>query len=94
MFDIITGEVGSVTVKTTVGRGATPEEVAERALDKIIYIGGNAHPAIRDQAEAFKESLRSVLVFYMNEAIRSHNVTVANKLRGAGYEELIPVLDS
>ena len=44
---------GDVMVMTTEGRGFTPEEIAERALDKIIHVGSNAHPAIRDQAEAF-----------------------------------------
>ena len=61
-------DVGSVMVMATEGRGFTPEEVAERALDKIIYVGSNAHPAIRDQAEAFKDSIRGVLVHYMHEA--------------------------
>jgi hypothetical protein len=55
-------------VVTTEGRGFTPEEIAERALDKIIYVGSNTHPAIRDQAEAFKNSIRQVLVHYMHEA--------------------------
>lgn len=88
-----TGDIGTVVVKTTENRGFTPEEVAERALDKIIYVGSNAHPAIRDQAEAFKDSIRQVLVFYMREAIRSHNVTSANRLRDAGYADLIRLLD-
>ncbi len=44
----------NVKVVTTSGRGFTPEEIAERALDKIIYVGSQTHPAIRDQAEAFK----------------------------------------
>ena len=30
---------GGVKVMTTSGRGVTPEEVAERALDKIITVG-------------------------------------------------------
>jgi hypothetical protein len=87
-------EVGSVLVMATQGRGSTPEEVAERALDKIIYVGSNAHPAIRDQAEAFKDSIRGVLVHYMHEAVRSHNVTLVNKFKQAGYPELTAILDT
>lgn len=94
MFDLGTGDVGSVVVMTTEGRGFTPEEVAERALDKIIYVGSNTHPAIREQAEAFKDNIRVVLVHYMREAIRSHNVTLANKLTQAGHAEMIPLLDA
>lgn len=87
-------EVGDVMVMATEGRGFTPEEVAERALDKIIYVGSHAHPAIRDQAEAFKDSIRQVLVQYMHEAVRSHNVTLVNKFKQAGHPELIPILDA
>lgn len=84
---------GSVTVLTTNNRGFTPEEIAERALDKIIYVGGNSHPAIRDQAEAFREHIRQVLVFYMNEAVKSDRTTLAARFREAGHPELIKLLN-
>jgi hypothetical protein len=87
-------DVGNVMVMATEGRGFTPEEIAERALDKIIYVGSHAHPAIRDQAEAFKDSIRQVLVQYMHEAVRSHNVTLVSKFKQAGHPELIPILDA
>jgi hypothetical protein len=94
MFDSISATVGNVMVQTTENRGFTPEEIAERALDKIIYVGSHAHPTIRDQAEAFKDSIRQVLVHYLHEAVRSHNVTLVNKFNHAGYPELIPILDA
>ena len=84
---------GQVTVLTTNNRGFMPEEIAERALDKIIYVGGNSHPAIRDQAEAFRENIRKILVFYMKEAIQSDRTTIAARLREAGHPELIKLLD-
>lgn len=84
---------GGVTVMTTSGRGFTPEEIAERALDKIIYVGSQTHPVIRDQAEAFRESIRNVLVQYMHEAVRSNHVTLANKFKRAGHPEFIKLLD-
>jgi hypothetical protein len=87
-------DVGDVMVMATEGRGFTPEEIAERALDKIIYVGSHTHPAIRDQAEAFKDNIRQVLVRYMHEAVRSHNVTLVNKFKQAGHPELIPILDA
>ena len=88
----ITG--GNVMVRATNGRGHTPEEIAEMALDKIIFVGSNAHPAIRDQAEAFKESIRQVLVGALHEAVQSHCVTLVNKFHRLGYPELIPILDA
>lgn len=86
--------LGTVKVYTTSGRGSTPEEVAERALDKIVYVGSQSHPVIRDQAEAFKAQIRSVLVFYMKEAIKSDRTTLANRLTDAGHPELVAILNS
>lgn len=83
-----------VKVMATQGRGFTPEEIADRALDKIISVGSQSHPAIRDQAEAYREQIRKVLIYYMKEAVRTHNVTLANKFKQAGYPELITILDS
>jgi hypothetical protein len=95
MFSALAGgDIGSVMVMTTEGRGFTPEEIAERALDKIIYVGSQTHPAIREQAEAFKDNIRQVLVHYMHEAVRSHNVTLVNKFKRAGHPELTAILDS
>lgn len=82
-----------VKVMTTQGRGFTPEEVADRAVNKIISVGSQTHPAIRDQAEAFKENIRSVLVFYINEAVQSDRVTLANRLKKAGHPELVKLLN-
>lgn len=93
LFNPSVADVGNVMVQTTSGRGFTPEELAERALDKIMYVGSNAPPAIREQAEAYRDVIRGVLVQYMRESVRSHNVTLANKLRKAGHEELISILD-
>ena len=84
---------GGVKVMTTQGRGFTPEEIAERALDKIIAVGGQSNPLITEQAQAFRENIRRVLVFYMKEAVRSDHVTLANKFKQAGHPELIKLLD-
>lgn len=88
------GAVGQVTVETSNGRGFTPEEVAERALKRLIYVGSNSHPALREQALAFESDIRKVLVFYMHEVVNSHNVTIANRLTEAGHPELVKILGS
>jgi hypothetical protein len=85
--------LGGVVVHTTNGRGHSPEELAEMALEKIIYVGSQSHPAIRDQAEAFKTHIRSVLVAYMKQAVVCHNTTIANRLKQAGHPELVKLLD-
>ena len=87
------GESGGIQVATKDFGGFTPEEVAERALDKIIQVGDQSHPLVREQAIAFRNHIREVLVFYMNEAVKFDRVTLAHKLREAGHPELIKLLD-
>jgi len=84
---------GEFKVITTQNRGMTPEEIAEMALDKIIYVGSQSNPVIRDQAEAFRNQIRGVLITYIKQAIMSYNTTIANKLREAGYPDLINLLE-
>ena len=92
MTSQLQGILGSVQVHTTNGRGFTPAEIADRAVDKIIYVGQESHPAIREQAEAFKENIRSVIEFYMHEAIKSDRTTIAHRLAEAGHPELKTLL--
>ena len=77
-----------VQVNTTNNRGFTPEEVAKRCVDKIVEVGDNAPPAIRDQARAFKDHLEKVIAFYMKEAIKSDRTTIYNAIKDAGREQL------
>ncbi len=85
-------EIGLIQIATVDYRGFTPEELADRALDKIIQIGDQSHPVIRDQAVAFREHIRGILVFYMNEAVKFDRVTIAQKLKDSGHAELINLL--
>lgn len=90
MFPLVSG----VDVKTTSHRGFTPEEVAERCVERIISVGGNSHPAIRDQAQAFKEHIHAVVAFYIKDAIRNDRHTIAIRLRDAGHPELTTILEN
>ena len=86
-------ELGTIMVHSVSNRGFTPEELAEQALNKIIYVGDQSHPAIREQAQAYKDHIREVLVFYMNRAIESRNTTLSNRFTEAGHPELIKLLE-
>ena len=77
-----------VKVHTTEGRGFSPDEVAVRCVDKLISVSDTAHPAIRDQARAYKAHMEKVVAYYMREAIRSDRTTVYNALVDAGHPEL------
>ena len=85
-------QMGVVSVKTTSHRGMTPEEWAEQALRHIIHVGDDAIPAIRDQALAYKEAIRKVLVLYMTRAIQSDRTTLYNLLLQQGHKEMAEIL--
>ena len=80
-------------VITTSFPGMTPEQIAELCLAKIIYVGKDANPLLKEQALAYKDSIRQVLIHYMNQAIKSNHTTIANKLREAGHSELTKLLE-
>jgi hypothetical protein len=86
-------DLGTVLVHKVDHRGFTPEELAEQALNRIISVGDQSHPVIRDQAEAFRDQVRSVLVSYMKRAVESRNTTLINRFTEAGHPELIKLLE-
>ena len=95
MFDIdVSMTVGNVDVQTTNNRGLSVEEVAQRAVDKILYVAENAPEPIKDQANAFKDTVRGVIVYYIQHAVDQDRATIAAKLREAGYPELAKNLRS
>jgi hypothetical protein len=81
-------EESIVQVKTTNNRGFTPDELAERCVEKIVSVSDSAHPGIRDQARAFQKHIEKVVAFYLRQAIRSDRTTVYNALQDAGHPEL------
>ena len=84
--------VGNVFVQTTSNRGFTPEEVAERCLERIVSVAEDATPEVRAQAQAFKDNIRKLLVYYMKEAIKSDRTTVYNALCDAGQKDLAELI--
>ena len=86
--------LGNITAMGVSGRGFTPEELADNALDRIISISASADPVIRQQAEAFREHIRNVLVSYGKQCIKSNNTTLVNRFRDAGHPELTKLLEN
>ena len=87
-LDLSVSDDPIVKVQTTNNRGFSPDEVAERCVEKLISVSDDAHPAIRDQAKAFQKHMEKVVAFYMREAIRSDRTTVYNALIDAGHPKL------
>jgi hypothetical protein len=95
MFDISSSvSVGNIDVFTSDNRGHSIEEVAEMAANRILYIADEAPPPIRDQAMAFKDTLKQTLAYYMLQAVEQDRATICAKLRQNGYSDLADNLRS
>lgn len=88
MFSVDTGsQLGTAEARVTSGRGLNARELTEMALAKILFIGPDVPPAIRDQATAFKARIEAVLLHYITQAQRSQNTTIYNVLMQAGQHD-------
>ena len=88
------GSVGSIDVLTSDNKGHSIEEVAQMAADRILYVADEAPPPIRDQAIAFKDTLKQTLIYYMRQAVEQDRATICAKLRQHGYSDLADNLRS
>jgi hypothetical protein len=85
---VINGEIGNVTVTTTSNSHLPPEYWAQRATSHIVHVGQESHPAIADQAKAFKEAVCHVIDYYIKVAIKEDRSKVVTLLRSAGQNDL------
>lgn len=86
------GSVGPFIVRTTQERGFSVEEIAEDLLNKLIFISSEAHPAIRDQAMAFRDQIRPAIIYYMKQAVRSDRTTLAAQLSKEGHTYMAEII--
>ena len=84
--------IGAVHVMTTSGRGLSAAEIAEMALARIISIADTAPPGIRDQALAFRDQLRPILLHYLSMAARSERTTLCGQLVAAGRPDIAEIV--
>ena len=94
LFEASTLEVGSVVVATTQNKGHDPEFWAKAAADRIVSVGGNCHPLIAQQAEAFKQSVETTVSFYIKEAIKSDRTTLIAELEMQGHADMANIIRS
>ena len=89
MLDVSSSvSVGNIEVLTTDNKGHSIEEVAQMAANRILYIADQAPSPIRDQAMAFKDTLKRTLVYYMRQAVEQDRATICAKLRQNGHSDL------
>lgn len=79
-------------MRTTHERGFTVEEIAEDLLNKLIFISSESHPAIREQAIAFKDQIRPAIIHYMKQAVRSDRTTLAAQLSKEGHTYMAEII--
>ena len=84
--------VMQVEVETTTNRGHPPEFWAKLAADRIVQVSDSAHPAIREQAIAFRDNVEKAILLYMKRAIQSDRTTVYNLVTEAGQPNLAELL--
>jgi hypothetical protein len=72
---------------------ASPEELAEKAAHKIIYVGNQSHPLIRDQALAFQAHIQEVVRGYLERAVYAEQLQFAQALRELGHPELVGLVE-
>ena len=81
------GHVGKVLVATTENRGHSAEFWADAATKRIVSVGENTHPLIKEQALEFQDHIHRVVEYYINEAIKSDRSTLAAEFEGQGQPD-------
>lgn len=77
-----------VEVETSNNGGHPPEFWARRAADRIVQVADTAHPAIREQAQAYKAAIELVVLEHINRAIKCDRSTVSYLVSEAGHPTL------
>ena len=85
-------ELGQVLVSTTENRGHDVEFWATETTKKIVGISAEADPHIRQQAEAFRNQVYTLIYLGMKSAIASDRVTLQGTLVSQGHEDLAKVI--
>ena len=78
MFNINVAQVGSVNVSTSENGGLSDEQIAQIVLDKICIVSNTAPEPIRQQAFAYKENIRKILLDYVALAKKEERASIVN----------------
>tara|TARA_B100001093_G_scaffold518045_1_gene601531 strand:- start:9596 stop:9883 length:288 start_codon:yes stop_codon:yes gene_type:complete len=92
MFLTGTATINNVTVKTSNNGGLSTQDLAEICADKIISVSETADPAIREQALFFKNNVKNLLEYWINQAKQSEKDRCMQILLQGGYEEAANIL--
>jgi hypothetical protein len=84
--------LGPIKVYTSDNGGLSNEQIVEMALDRIIYIADGTHPAIKEQARAFKDQMANILVHYVALAKKQERDTICQILISNGHQDMANII--
>ena len=87
-------DIGDAIVFTSDNGGHSPEQMAEMALNKIMVVSERAPPVIRDQALAYKNHIRKVLVLYMAKMAENERTSIYALMKQQGQHDLAEIIRS
>ena len=87
-----TSELGAVNVFTSVDGGHSPEQMADMALNKIMSVSETAPPEIRMQAEAFRNSVKEILIYYLEKMAQSERTTIWALMKKQGHDDIAEII--
>jgi len=77
-FNVVTSDKG----------GHSPDAIAEMCVDKLISVSENAHPAIKQQAVAYRDAMLKIVLQYIKMAMQEDRATMCAQIRDAGFHDL------
>ena len=85
-------ELGAVNVFTSIDSGHSPEQIADMALNKIMSISETAAPEIKMQAEAYRNNLKEILVYYLGKMAQSERTTIWALMKQQGHDDIAEII--
>jgi hypothetical protein len=85
-------ELGVVSVFTSMDSGHSSEQIADMALNKIMSVSETAPPEIRLQAEAYRNKLKEILIYYLTKMAQSERTTIWALMKKQGHEDIAEII--
>jgi hypothetical protein len=86
------GDIGTVKVFTSNNGGHTPEQIADMAMNKIMIVSETAPPPLRDQAITYKDNVRNVILYYLQQMAQSERTTIWALLKKQGHADIAEII--
>ena len=89
LFNVtVESSIGAPTVVTTTDRGMNAEEWAELAVKRIVDVSMDAPMPLREQALAYQNHIKALLVDYFHKVAQSERATIKVILEKQGHADI------